>query len=123
LGLVTGRNKRRVYQSVQVFLLILCDSIQDEGRITNTSKKIDANSIKENKIDLKNTQLNEWIESKKTLKDVKSSQDIIVAFANVKLVISVEARIYKFKSSDKKWKIIDKINLFIIEHKQGYFVI
>ena len=123
MGLVTGRNKRRVYQSVQVFLLILCDSIQDEGRITNTSKKIDANSIKENKIDLKNTQLNEWIESKKTLKDVKSSQDIIVAFANVKLVISVEARIYKFKSSDKKWKIIDKINLFIIEHKQGYFVI
>lgn len=107
-----------------LFLLILSDTVQDEGRITNASMNLENSNLVETKINLSINQINEWVDSKKILKNIKLYNEIKDTFSNNSLIISDDARIFKFKLSDEKWKIIDKKHLYLLENKigQGYFI-
>jgi len=104
-----------------IFLLILCDVVQEEGRITSMSLG-DNPSFQNDKFDIKikNSIFNEWFDSDKKLGEFKEKNKIKNAFSVHDKKISEEARIYKVsKPGDKRWKILDQEIVYDIEKKKG----
>lgn len=110
-------------KSPLLFLLIICDSVQDEGRINNNFSNF-SGTRDEKKIALKNILITKWVESNKKLEEFEQSENIRTAFSSASYNLSNEARIYKYKLSDGKWKVVDKNIFYIIENKigKGYYI-
>lgn len=106
-----------------LFLLIICDSVQDEGRINNYDSILSSYG-NEKKIDLNSNSIKKWVNSNKKLEEYEDSKKIQQVFSSISFNLSKEARIFKYKLSDEKWKVIDKNFFYIIENKigKGYFI-
>jgi len=102
-----------------LFLLIFCDSVQDEGRIINTYFS-NAPIIKdEKKIKIKSPLIKKWVNSGNKLKNFDKANEIKTAFSKLSYELSNKARIYKHKLSDEKWKIVDENLIYGIEKRIG----
>ncbi len=108
-----------------IFLLILCDSIQDEGRVTSEllNNKSPFLEEKKEKIDLNDTIINDWIEANKKLEKYRNGEEIKNAFLKKGYKISKDSRIYEHRLYDNKWKIVDENMLYIIERDNGEYLI
>lgn len=112
-----------------LFLLIFCDSVQEEGRVTGASfsnAHIFEDEKEDEKIDVNSSILNNWVNSKEKLGgfDQAQANEIKDSFSKKSYKLSNTARIYKHRLSDKKWKIVDVNIVYIIEYKigVGFFV-
>ncbi len=104
-----------------IFLLIFCDSVQEDGRITSMSIGDNTQSnINKFITHIDYSIFNIWAESEKSLvkfdENNKTQVDIIKkAFTEKDCTLSNSAKIYKMsKSSNKDWKIIDNNILYEI---------
>jgi len=122
-----------------LFLLILCDSIQDEGRkemIINEGK----NKTKRPEGDIyikirKDDIFDQWIQSKDIIAKTIEKKEIKKLFSeairvqqnkqiNHPILLSDNARAYNNIKSYAKWKIVDKNAIYIIEQpKRGRYKI
>ena len=115
--------KEKIFKKIEfnnwpiLFLLIFCDSVQEDGRFTSvTFGNIPA--IKDSfEIEIKKSTVNNWTRDGKKLSEFDDSSQIKEAFSNKNYEPSDEARIFKYKFSDNKWKIVDKSLVFLIENK------
>ena len=106
-----------------LFLLIFCDTIQEEGRITSMDYS-DNNSWDKLKfeIEIDNSNFIKWYEAEKKFEEFKKTNSIeadkIKSVFTIKdHVIPGAARIYK--DINKKWKIVDKKIVYELVRKIG----
>lgn len=99
-----------------LFLLIYCDSVQEEGRITSTPFSNAPTFENEFRIEIEEFIINEWVGTRKPFGEFMQAAQISNAFTNKSCKLSNEARIYKI--DDRKWKIVDKNSVYIIEKKR-----
>jgi len=102
-----------------LFLLIYCDSVQDEGRITSTSLSNAPIFEGEKRIEINSSLINTWVDTKKKLEEFDQADEIRDAFSKLSYELSNKARIYKHKLSDEKWKIVDENLIYGIEKRIG----
>lgn len=105
-----------------LFLLIFCDSVQEEGRVTSASfsnAHIFEDEKEDEKIDVNSSILNKWVDIKKKLEEFDQADEIRNAFSKLPYELSNKARIYKHKLSDEKWKIVDENLIYGIEKRIG----
>lgn len=105
-----------------IFLLILCDTIQEEGRITSSSiSNHPPLSEEEFVIKIGESNFDHWINTDKKFQEFmkrekKQAGKIQITFLTNGHQISDEAKIYKIE--DKKWKILDEKLVYEIERKK-----
>lgn len=108
-----------------IFLLIFCDTIQEEGRITSTFSNDGPsfrNHPREMRVDA--SMLSNWSKSGEELETFEERGEIKSIFATINIVISDKARIYQLdRPADRRWKILDKGVVYHIEVKRGKKVI
>ncbi len=119
-------NKISFTNNPLIFLLIFCDSVQEEGRITSMSIGDESGSnFKEFDIRMDPSIFNKWAESNNKLgvfekkkEEEKKVDKMKREFAENNYKLSEEAKIFKMsKSSNKIWKITDKKIIYEIVEK------
>ncbi len=107
-----------------IFLLIFCDTIQEEGRITSTfsNDRPSRNDPLETRID--DSVLSNWLQFGGELEEFEERDGIRSIFADIDITISDRARIYQLdKPTDRRWKILDKRVVYYIKPKKDRKVI
>jgi len=100
-----------------LFLLIYCDSVQEEGRITSLSfGNTPTSNHKEFRIRTKDSTLNDWAATRKKLGKFEQAGKIRNAFTAKDYELSDEARIYAL--NDQKWKIVDENLVYQVEKEK-----
>jgi hypothetical protein len=110
-----------------IFLLIFCDTIQEEGRVTSFSfidnNKTDFIDFEIEKTDSE-TLFNKWVKSGEKFKNIESNYEGV---SKLKLIflkhgyeLSDESMIYEISKPKKiKWKILDKKILYELSIKES----
>ena len=119
-------NKIEFKDNPLIFLLIYCDTLQEEGRITSMSFGDNPTlDTKDFDIKIKDSNFNDWFNADKKFGKFKQDKkteanQIKHEFGAHGHEISDDARIYEISKPDnEKWKILDKKLLYEIEENEG----